>query len=76
MKTLNFKTNISDHEAVTAVTLPLNAIEPLDGWNIDLENKDHLLTVQTVDNRVADQVVAAVTKAGYEAELIPELSNV
>lgn len=75
MKTLNFKTNIASGEAVEAVTLPLNGIEPLDGWNIDTEHSDHLLTVQTVDNRVSNEVIQAVVNAGYQAELIPELSD-
>lgn len=75
MKTLNFKTNITTDDAIEAVTLPLNAIEPLDGWNIDLQHQDHLLTVQTIDNRVSEQIIAAVEKAGFEAALIPELSD-
>ena len=75
MKTLNFRTNIATSEAVEAVTLPLNGIEPLDGWNIDRQHADHLLTVQTVDNRVSDEVIQAIANAGYQAELIPELSD-
>ncbi len=75
MKTLNFKTNVSTDDAIEAITLPLNAIEPLDGWNIDSAHPDHVLTVQTVDNRVSEQVISAVEKAGFQAALIPELSD-
>ncbi len=68
MKTLHFKTNIGDHAGVAAVTPLLNAIEPVDGFAIDNEHPDHRLTVQTVDNRVGDQVIGAITQAGYQAE--------
>jgi hypothetical protein len=71
METLNFKTNLTDHEAVAAVTLPLNDIEQVDGWNVDSDSSDHRLTVQTTDNRIADLVKQAVEKAGYQAELVP-----
>jgi len=70
MKTLTFKTNISDHEGVAAVTPFLNAIEPLDGFALDVEHPDHLLTVQTIDNRVGQTVVEAVEQAGYQAESV------
>lgn len=67
MKTLNFKTNLTTAEAVEAVTQPLNNLAPIDGWNVDLDAPNKLLTVQTIDNRIADQVVYAVAQAGYQA---------
>ncbi|WP_420149858.1 copper chaperone [Spirosoma sp.] len=70
METLNFKTNIKNSDDVAAVTLPLNDIEQLDGWNINTESDDRLLTVQTTDNRIADMVLAAVRKAGFQAEWV------
>lgn len=70
METLNFKTNITSYEDVAAVTLPLNAIEQVDGWNIDTDAPDKLLTVQTTDNRITDLVVNAVEQAGFKAELV------
>jgi copper chaperone len=74
METLNFKTNIKTSDDVAAVTLDLNTIEQVDGWIVDTENPDKLLTVQTTDNRIADLVKQAVAKAGYEAELVPRES--
>jgi copper chaperone CopZ len=71
METLNFKTNIQSSNDVAAVTLNLNNIEQVDGWNIDTSATDHLLTVQTTDNRIADLVQKAIQEAGYEAELVP-----
>ncbi|GAB3981956.1 hypothetical protein GCM10028806_52680 [Spirosoma terrae] len=70
METLNFKTNIQSSDDVAAVTLNLNNIEQVDGWNIDTAAPDKLLTVQTTDNRIANLVEKAVQEAGYEAELV------
>ncbi|MEZ0607358.1 copper chaperone [Fibrella sp. WM1] len=70
METLNFKTNLRSSEAILAVTQPLNAIDHIDGWNVDSADPDRLLTVQTTDNRIARQVMQAVKQAGYEAELV------
>ncbi|RIV19931.1 copper chaperone [Fibrisoma montanum] len=75
MKTLHFKTNLTDSEAIAAVTENLNAIEPIDGWVIDTESPDNLLSVQTIDNRIADQVSQAVARAGYRAEFVFEGSE-
>lgn len=71
METLNFKTNINTSKDVTAVTLPLNDIEQIDGWNIDTKAADKRLTVQTTDNRIADLVRQAVQQAGFWAEQVP-----
>ncbi|MBN8821339.1 MULTISPECIES: copper chaperone [unclassified Spirosoma] len=68
METLNFKTNLMTSDDVAAVNLNLNDIEPVDGWNID---PNGLLTVQTTDNRIAEQVIRAVEQAGYWAEILP-----
>lgn len=72
METLNFKTNIESSDDVAAVTLNLNNIEQVDGWNIDTAAPDKLLTVQTTDNRIANLVEKAVQEAGYEAELVAQ----
>lgn len=71
METLNFKTNIKCGGCVAAVTPFLNAIEQVDGWNVDTGNPDKILTVQTTDNRVAEAVRKAVEQAGYKAEPMP-----
>lgn len=70
MKTLNFKTNITTPDGVAALTQPLNDIEAIDGWNLDLDDPNQLLTVQTTDNRITDQVTQAVAGAGYRAEQV------
>jgi hypothetical protein len=68
METLNFKTNSKTTDDVAAVTLGLNNIEQVDGWNIDTESPENLLTVQTTDNRISDLVQEAVRKAGFTSE--------
>ncbi|MEZ0487563.1 MULTISPECIES: heavy-metal-associated domain-containing protein [Spirosomataceae] len=70
METLNFKTNIKCGGCIAAVTPYLNAIEQLDGWNVDTANPDKILTVQTTDNRIGEVVKKAIEKAGYKAEPI------
>ncbi|WP_460976162.1 heavy-metal-associated domain-containing protein [Spirosoma knui] len=72
MKTLMFKTTLTDADSVAAVTPFLNAIEPLDGFSVETEHADHLLTVQTVDNRVSEEVIRAVERAGYQAEVLKD----
>ncbi|UFH51979.1 copper chaperone [Spirosoma sp. KNUC1025] len=70
METLNFKTNIKTSDDVAAVTLPLNDIEQVNGWNIDTDSADKLLTVQTIDNRIASLIEQAIQKAGFQAEQV------
>lgn len=72
MKTLNFKTDLHTPSAVANVTALLNDIEPIDGWAVDLESPDRLLTVQTTDNRIGPQVVQALAQAGIQAEQFDE----
>lgn len=68
METLTFRTTIKSSQDVGAVTLNLNTIEQVDGWAIETDSPDHLLTVQTTDNRIANLVVRAVEEAGFKAE--------
>lgn len=72
METLNFKTNIKCSACVATVTPFLNDIEQLDGWNVDTNSPDRILTVQTTDTRIGDEVRKAVEKAGYKAEPMAE----
>ncbi len=75
METLSFKTNIKCGGCIATVTPFLNEIEQLDGWNVDTNSPDKILTVQTSarrpgDIRVGDDVKKAVERAGYKAEPI------
>lgn len=73
METLNFKTNIKCGGCIAAVTPFLNSIPSIahvDGWNVDTANPDKILTVQTTDNRIGEEIQKAVEQAGYRAEPI------
>lgn len=73
METLNFKTNIKCSGCVATVTPYLNKIDQLDGWNVDTNSPDKVLTVQTTDNRIGEEVRKAVEQAGYRAEPMARL---
>lgn len=74
METLNFKTNIKCSGCVASVTPFLNSIPSvahIDGWNVDTDSPDKILTVQTTDNRIGAEIQKAVELAGYRAEPLP-----
>lgn len=74
METLNFKTNIKCSSCVASVTPFLNSIPSvahMDGWNVDTDSPDKILTVQTTDNRIGAEIQKAIEQAGYRAEPIP-----
>ncbi|ADB42838.1 MULTISPECIES: heavy-metal-associated domain-containing protein [Spirosoma] len=71
METLNFKTNINCSGCVAAVTPFLNSIPSvahIDGWNVDMDSPDKILTVQTTDTRIGEEIQKAIEQAGYRAE--------
>ncbi|MDX2001394.1 MAG: heavy-metal-associated domain-containing protein [Chitinophagales bacterium] len=67
MKTLKFKTNINCSGCVAGVTPHLNNAEGIDKWEVDTNNPQKILTVET-DKLSEDEVVQVVTKAGFKAE--------
>lgn len=67
MSTLKFKTSIKCGGCVSAVEKPLNEAIGADNWEVDLTSSDKVLTVKNADGQ---QVVAALKKAGHQAELI------
>lgn len=66
METIKFKTNIKCGGCIAAVTPFLTAENGIDQWEIDLQNPDRILSVQT--SRSAADVAEVVKKAGYAAE--------
>lgn len=68
---LRFKTNIKCGGCIAAVTPYLNTIENLGGWTVDTANPDKILTVQTADSRIGEEVRKAVERAGYKADPMP-----
>ena len=65
METLKFKTNINCGGCVKAVTPQLNQVDSITGWQVDTDNPDKILEVQS---QTGDQqpVIEAVRKSGFE----------
>ena len=68
METLKFKTNIKCGGCVATVTPFLDSDEDIENWQVDLENADRVLTVETEYS--ADEIKDIVKKAGYSAQEI------
>jgi copper chaperone len=66
MKTLKFKTTIKCNGCVNTVTPFLEKSNNINKWNVDLENPDRILAVETEGN--ADEVKDLLKEAGYKAE--------
>ena len=69
MTTLKFKTNINCSNCVAKVTPFLNRKEGVQSWNVDTENPDKILTVET-DELSAEDVIKVIKRTGFEAEKI------
>lgn len=67
--TLRFKTNINCGGCVGAVRPHLDKVSGIASWEVDTENQDKILTVQS-SGTTAEEVLAVVKKAGFEAESI------
>lgn len=68
MKTVKFKTNINCGSCIKSVTPALNELDNVDLWSVDTESPDKVLTVE-LDDDSTENVMEAVTKAGFEIEL-------
>ena len=68
MKTIDVKTNIMCGSCIAKVTPVLNEAFGEGNWKVDTQNPKKILTV-TTDNSNESQVIEAVEKAGYKAEL-------
>jgi copper chaperone len=66
MKTLKFKTNINCNGCITKVTPSLNGAEGIDKWEVDTNNPQKILTIQTASLSEAD-IITVVKNAGYQA---------
>ncbi|GAB4041266.1 heavy-metal-associated domain-containing protein [Spirosoma gilvum] len=64
-QSIQFKTNIKCGGCIATVTPFLNDAVGEGHWNVDTQNPDKLLTVETTDAALVKQ---AVEKAGYKAE--------
>ena len=69
MATLKFKTTINCGNCVRTVTPFLNELEGIQSWNVDTENPNKILTVET-DSLKAEVIMEAVEDVGFDAELV------
>jgi copper chaperone len=68
MATLKFKTTINCGNCIRTVTPFLNEVEGIKSWNVDTENPDKILTVET--DLDAELIVETVEDIGFDAVLI------
>ena len=66
-----YKTNINCGGCVGSITPHLNAINEIKSWEVDTENPQKILTVET-DNLSDEAVREIVIKAGYKAEKLSQ----
>lgn len=67
MKTIALKTNINCSGCVARVTPVLNETVGKENWNVDTQNPNKILTVNT-DKLSEDVVINTIKKAGFKAE--------
>ena len=67
MKILTFTSNIACNGCLSKVKPFLDELEGLANWQVDIENPQKILRVET-DELSAEQIQEAVAKAGYRLE--------
>ena len=74
MKILTFTSNIACNGCLSKVKPFLDELEGVVKWEVDIENPQKILTVQS-NELSADQIQQAVIKAGYQLEDLQNSSN-
>ena len=74
MKILTFTSNIACNSCLSKVKPFLDELEGVIKWEVDIENPQKILTVQS-NELSADQIQEAVIKAGYHLEDLQNSSN-
>lgn len=67
MKTLKFKTNIECPSCEARVKPFLDKKEEIISWQVDTENPDKVLTIET-DSLEAKDVIKTIKRTGFVAE--------
>ncbi|MEN9313438.1 MAG: hypothetical protein RIT42_1544 [Bacteroidota bacterium] len=73
MTTLQFNTNINCGNCIKSVTPFLNALESIEDWEVDTNNPEKVLTVNTEETAatVEAAVLDALQQAGFKAAVRP-----
>ena len=74
MKILTFTSNIACNACLSKVKPFLDELEGVIKWEVDIEDPQKILTVQS-NELSADQIQEAVIKAGYQLEDLQNSSN-
>ena len=74
MKILTFTSNIACNACLSKVKPFLDELEGVIKWEVDIENPQKILTVQSSEVS-ADQIQEAVIKAGYQLKDPQNSSN-
>jgi copper chaperone len=69
MTTLKFKTSINCGGCIAKVTPVLNQIKGIEKWEVDTNNPQKILSVETGDDNL-EEIVASLKNIGYRAELL------
>lgn len=69
MKTLRFKTNMKCSGCTDTVTPFLESVPAIKKWDVDITNKDKILTVD-FDGTNEEIIVKKVEEAGFKIEKI------
>lgn len=71
METIKFKTNINCNSCLNKVTPFLENLEGVCSWDVDIKDKNKVLTVE-IDNISSYEVREAVANAGFMANELTE----
>lgn len=73
MTILQFNTNINCGNCIKSVTPFLNALESIEAWEVDTNNPEKVLTVNTEETAatVEAAVLDALQQAGFKAAVRP-----
>lgn len=69
MNTLKFKTNIKCGGCIAKVTPFLNEMPGIENWQVDIDNPEKILSVET-EKATPAEVIKTVEKAGFRAESV------
>ena len=69
MARYKFKTSLKCNGCVQTMTPFLNNTKGIEHWEVDLNDPNKVLTVET-DNLTVEEIIEVINKAGYKAEII------
>jgi copper chaperone len=71
MKTLRFKTSIKCNGCLISIRPQLNAIKGIEGWEVDLNSPDSILSIRCMED-LTELITQAVERAGHTLSKMEE----